>query len=679
MSTQSFTTAMPYAFDQQMSGITRSGADKYPNPFCDIASEFVPRDLNMVFEWCEFIYVTFGTYRSASRRVVRYFLTEIVLEGQSDAEREKYEDFLNNKLHLMKVLADVGDDYMVYGNVFLSIYFPFDRYLICPECKTAMHVKTIDYKFNTQRGVFTGDCGCGAKAVDFKREDRRSPDKSRVKVIRWNPKQIRLRVHPISYKMEYYLEIDPIFVRRIMEGEKFYIDDTPWSMLECIIDAAKGKNLPMFKFRDEAIYHLRDATLAGIPIRGWAIPPIMANFKLAYYIQLLRRYDEAIALDFIVPFRVLYPDSAGSPQGMDPLSTMSMGNFIGYMQNMVDRKRKNIADIQVAPFPIGYQMLGGEAKGLAPKEQIAQALDELLNAIGYPAELYKGSLSIQAFPVALRLFEKTWGVMVDGFNEMTQWIIDALARHFMWGEVKGSLRSVTLADDIERKALALQAAAGQDISKQTAYRPLGIDYMEEQKNVVEEQEEIQKLQQEAMERQQAQQMGLTGGQQAQGQQQGGMDTASQAGASPGDVYEQGKQIAQQLLIQTPPTMRRGELIKIKASNPTLHAIVMQEMDNMRGEMSRQGSALMMQQAQQGGGMPQGGQKMAEMAKRAELADQMAEAAGKPSPTLISMLVSDQIYDYNRDDFRKMAMDIKHGKPGAKEAFHWIYSKIRGWA
>lgn len=632
------------------SGITRSGADKYPNPFCDIASEYVPRDLNKILEWCEYLYLTFGTYRAAARRVVRYFITEIVLEGESDSEREKYKTFLMDDLHILKELANIGDDFMVYGNVFVSIYFPFDRYLICPHCASTYHCKTVEYKFDLSTGIFSGKClKCHAEKVDFEREDRRSPDRTRVRIIRWNPKEIRLRVHPISDRTEYYLELDPTFIQRIRENQRFYIDDTPWSILDTVVKGQKSKGRPLFKFRDDAIYHLRDSTLAGLPIRGWSIPPIMPNFKLAYYIQLLRRYDEAIALDFIVPFRVLFPAGNAGPQGHDPLSTMSMGSFIGHMKQIVEKKRKNITDIQVAPFPVGYQMIGGEAKALAPKESIAQALDELLNAIGFPAELYKGSLSIQAFPVALRLFEKSWGALVDGLNDVIAWLLVRLSRHFMWGSVTGNLRSVTLADDIERKALALQAAAGMDVSKQTAYRPLGIDYMEEQRRVVEEQAAIQKLQQEAMEDQQAAQ---SGGAPAEGGAPAG--PGGNPGATPGDVYEQGKEMASQLLLQTPPSMRRGELIKIKHSNPTLHAIVIQEMDNMRQEFARQGQAMMMDQAKQ------------------------ASAGDIPSPMLIGMLISDQILEYNRGDLRKIAMDIKHGVKGADKAFRFIYSRVRGW-
>ena len=639
---------------EEQSGITRAGAGKFPNPFCDIASEYVPRDLNQIFEWCEYLMLSVTPFRTVAQRVVRYFLTELVLEGQSDDEREKYEDFLNDQLHLLQQLAEMGDDYMTYGQAFVSVFFPFDRFLICPHCGTTYHVATQNYKFDRRTGAFKIDCKrCGATQVEAKREDRRSPDTARVRLIRWNPKDIRLRVHPISGKIEYYLKLDSQFVARVLEGESFYLNETPWAIVDACLKSEKSKKEYLFKFKEDAIYHMRCSTLAGLPIKGWAIPPIMPNFKLAYYVQLLRRYDEAIALDFIIPFRVLFPNNT-SPQGQDALSTINMSSFIGSMQKMINAKRKNLTDIQIAPFSVGYEMLGGEAKTLAPKDNIALAVDELLNAMGFPAELYKGTLSIQAFPVALRLFEKQWNSLVDGFNDFIAWLLKRLSRHFMWGEVTGSLRSVTLADDIERKALSLQAAAGMDISKQTAYRPLGIDFMEEQRRVVEEQEVIQKLQREAMERAQAQQ--AQGG----GQSPEGGGGAPSYGATPGDVYEQAKALAQQLLLQTPETMRRGELIKIKHSNPTLHALVLQEMDTMRQDMARQGQAMIMQQA-----------------KTAEAVD-FNQIKALPSPIRIGLLIADQLTDYNKGDLMKMAMDIRDEIPHADEAFRYVYRRMMGW-
>jgi len=230
----------------------------------------------------------------------------------------------------------------------------------------------------------------------------------------------------------------------------------------------------------------------------------------------------------------------------------------------------------------------------------------------------------------------------------------------MWGEVEGSLRSVTLADDIERKALSLQAAAGQDISKATAYRPLGIDYMEEQKRVMEEQRELARLQQQAMEEQAAQQA----------QPSGGGGGAPAAGATPGDVHEQAKALAHQLLVQTPETMRRGELIKIKHSNPTLHALVIQEMDNMRQEMARQGQAQMLEQAKQASADGAG-------AVDGDIPG-YGPANSLPSPVRVGLLIADQLTEYTPDDLMKIAMDVKNNVPNADKAFRYVFRRINGW-
>ena len=637
-----------------------TGSWKFPNPFFDIASEYVPINITQTLEWAEFLFLIMGTYRSAARKVVRYFLTEIILEGESDKERTDFEKFLKEDLHLLTELAQIGDDFMVYGNVFISLYFPFERFLICPSCGMHYYSKFLPYQFKAARLEFHSECPkCNYKGA-FNHEDRRSPDRAGVRLIRWNPKQIRLRVHPVSGQIEYYWEIPALFLDQLRSGEKFFVDSTPWRILQCLRKGRGTEAGPvLFKFSDDSIYHMKETSLAGIPIYGWGLPPVLSNFKLAYYIQILRRYDEAIALDFIVPHRIIFPDSG--PAGNDPLRTHSLDQFVSRMQELVQRHRYDPTTVQVAPYKVGYQMLGGEGKTLAPKEQIAMAMDELLNSLGYPAELYKGSLNLQAAPVALRLFEKTWGSLVDGNNTLINWILKRCSTHFMWGDMTGSLRSVTLADDLERKALSLQAAAGMDISKSTAYKPFALDYMAEQRRIIEEQQEIQRLQQEAQEEAQAQQ-GMEGGS------SGGGGQGAGVGATPGDVYEQAKALAQQLLFQTPETMRRGELIKIKQSNPTLHALVLQEMKNVRQEMGRQGGAQMMEQAkQQGAGAPGGGGMVA-----------TAAAKDLPSAIGIDLLLVGQTDLYSRDDMKKIAMSIQAGHSGAKDAFHYIFCSQRGW-
>ena len=596
-----FTQNAAYSELSSMDGVTAAGAYKYPNPFCDIASMYIPVNLQEALEWGEYLALTITPFKSVIRRVCSYFLTSFELEDASDDVREKYEGLLNDDLHIMQRLLDVGEDLFVYGNSFVSLYLPFDRYLKCPNCGMEYHIDTIGYAFDRHTGDFVCDCKkCGAENEIFKRIDRRSFDTSRVRVIRWNPKRIRLRVHDISGDIEYYYRMEQRFVDHICDGDRFYLNQTPWSMVQTCLRNGSEPDQHLFKFSRESVFHMKESSLAGLPIKGWAMPPLLPYFKLAYYIQLMRRYDEAIALDFIVPFRVLYPENS-APNGQDALTTVSMSTFISAMQQMVQRKRYNVTDIQVAPFSIGYQLIGGEAKQLAPKDSIQEAMSELLSAMGIPQELFSGNLTLQAAPVALRLFERQFNVFVDGINSLLQWILDRVSTYFMWDQVSGSLSSVTLADDLERKGLQLQAAGGMDISKQTAYRAYGIDFMKEQKRMLDEQTQINEMNQKAQQEAQAamQQGGGSGGEESGMEGPGGT-----VGATPGDVNEQADQLAQQLLFATPPTQVRGALAQIKASNPTLYALVKAKMQEYRQQAASQGQQMVMDQQRQqmmGGG------------------------------------------------------------------------------
>ena len=572
----------------------QDAASKYPNPFCDIASMYIPQNLNDAFEWTEFLMLTMAPFMAVTKRVVSYFLTEIDLDCDAgDDVIDKYEELLTDKIHIMEKLQAIGIDYFTYGNSFSSLYFPFNRFLVCPKCGMWYHCRTIQYEFDPVGTKFKCKCKkCGYEG-DFEPHDL--PDRGNtgdVRVIRWNPKRMHIKVNPISGKCQYEYDLEPEFVERVRQGRRLFVDSTPIDILEACAQSEQQKdtNMHRFVFNDDAVHHMKEPGLAGLRnMHAWGMPPMLPYFKLAYYIQLLRRYDEAIALDFIVPFRVLFPQFNG-PQGQDALTTVSMQTFISAMQSMISKKRMNIATYEVAPFPVGYQMIGGEAKQLAPKDNIQEALNELLSAMGFPQELFTGNLTLQAAPVALRLFERQFNVLVDNFNIIIQWMLDRVSAHFRWEPAKGRLSSITLADDIERKGMQLQAAAGMDVSKSTAYKALGLDYLDEQEKLINEQKEIQDLQTKAMLDQQA-------------ETENGEGNAPGAGnnpaTTPGDMYSAAQDMTQQLLGMT-HTQRRQYLAKVKQTNPTMHALLLQMLQEARQGMASQGQQMIMQQ----NGMPQ---------------------------------------------------------------------------
>lgn len=604
-----------------------SGA--FPDPYLDYASTQCPRSIYDVLRWCEFLFLSYGTYRMAMQRVVRYFLTSIELMDISDDEKQKYEDFLNKDLRIMDVLADAGDNFMAYGNDFLSVYVPFRRYLRCPKCKLERPIQRAEYRWSGYQ--FNMKCQACNYEGPHQRVDRKSLKQDKLRVIHWSPHEIRILFHPVSGKALYYWEIPAIFKREIERGNTFYLETTPWEIIEAI------KLNRLFRFGDDVVYHLKENTIAGLRTFGWGIPRIFSNFKQAWYIQVLKRYNEAIALDYIIPFRILTP-APGTSREADPLLHMNLQTFQSRVLSMFKQHRRDPTTIHALPFAAKLEMLGAGGAELSPVELLNSGTDELLNAQGVPAELYRGTLQIQALPSSLRLFERTWVHMVSGLNGLTNWLLERCSALQSWEKVQGRIQPVTLADDIEKKQIQLQLAAGQQISRQTAWAPFGINYREEIKKLFEEEEysreQMARFQEEQSQKEKLQetmaqgamgqmqpgmQPGMAGGagmspeQQAQAAaaQQGTPPTpqAMAAGAAsnmqpgmaagagqvtPEDLAMQAEQIAMQML-GMPYELRRSELLKIKKSNETLHSLVIAKMDKIRQDASSQGGFQALQQ------------------------------------------------------------------------------------
>ena len=50
----------------------------------------------------------------------------------------------------------------------------------------------------------------------------------------------------------------------------------------------------------------------------------------------------------------------------------------------------------------------------------------------------------------------------------------------------------------------------------------------------------------------------------------------------------------------------------------------------------------------------------------------------PSVVELGNLISDQVGEYTEGGLMKIAMDIKNGVPHAREAFHYVWSRMMGW-
>lgn len=613
----------------------------FADPFNDYATTQMPTTMRSALWWSEYIWQIQGTYRMAMERIVSYFLTDLELGGDaSDDEKKKYEEFLNDQLHALSFAGLVLRDRLCYGNSFSSVVVPFRRYLQCPKTGDMYPLKVVYYNFDfkfTDEMQFVATCPKTQWRGPWHVIDKPREESDHLILKRWNPHEMELLHDPYTDEVAYLWRIPEYYKRMVREGNLFHLERVSKQVLEAI------KHNQLFRFNPDAIFHMKEPTLSGIRNMGWGIPRSLVNFRQIWYVQVLRRFNEAIAQDYVIPFRLITPgttngSSAGGIATNDPMSIFAAGDFRAQVRSMINRRRRDPASWQMLPFPVNYQLLGGDAKNLAPTELVQQGYEELLNESGAPVEFYNGSITMQAAPVALRLFESTHSQLVTDANMLLQWMCNTISRIMSWETVDCNLKRVTIADDMQKQMSALQLMMGQQLSGTSGLAAIGYDWETEQKRIADEarkQQELQARQQEEMEQagfaqqvakginpmapQQGDPNAAGGGQAAGGApQQGDPNAMAQAGmpsqtpvtdyiqsmgpnamVTPNDLQSAAQQLADELLGK-PEGIKDSELRKLKQFNPTLHSITRAKMDETRSQLRSQGGA-MLQQQQFGGG------------------------------------------------------------------------------
>ena len=613
-------------------GAIGSGNEGFPNPFIDVASLSMPDSWRNALYWAEYLFSIFGTYRTAMERVISYFLTDVEIGGEvSDDEKDKWEEFLGDTVDVFTVLQNLLRDRICYGNALASVIVPIKRFLQCPKTGDMYPLKEVYNDKKTFNFEFTRDmqwiatCPKTGYRGPWKVVDKTDDEEKKIRIKRWSPHEIEILHDPYTDEVSYLWRIPEDYKRLVREGNLFHLERVSLQVLNAI------KHNQVFRFNPDVIFHMKEPTLAGIRNRGWGIPRVISNYRQIYYVQVLRRFNEAIALDYVMPLRLITPmprPGGGGGQGggmvsSDPMQFTFGADFRNQVKTMITSHRRDPATWQVLPYPVQYQLFGAEANSLAPRDLLDQGMETLLNDAGTPVELYKGTLQLQAAPVALRLFESTWHHLVHDANAFLQWLVRQISQVMSWEAVEAKLKRVTIADDLNKQMMAAQLMIGQQLSGRSGLAAIGYDWDTEQKRLAEEalkQQQLQARQQEEMDQAGfAQQIakgqgGQTGGapQQGGGQAQGGAQ--AQAGmpmggqpvsdylqamgqgtpTTPQEMLAASEQMAIDLM-GLPESQKNSELRKLKIANPAMHSMVRSKIDAIRQQARQRGGSAVLQQ------------------------------------------------------------------------------------
>lgn len=438
------------------------------SPFFSVANQFLPRNLHDVIRWARYITMQSPVTTEVVRKLATYPVTNFTVETDKASLRKQYQDLFKG-FQLKSVLHEIGFEYHTIGNVFLSIYFPIHRSLVCSKCATTYSSKTAEFaKFVNFK--FEGTCPSCSSKTTFSVKDTKSTDLSEMNLVKWDPTHISVNHNPITNEYEYYYKIPNDIKRRVKQGDKLFVNSMPWSFIEAI-----EKNQD-FKFAKNNIFHLKNLS-TGNMVEGISIPPLISQFNLVFYQATLRKANESVAQDYMAPLRVIYPTAQTG--NSDPVISLSMGNFVSQMQNALVRHKQDSNHVLIAPVPVGYQAISGEGKSLLVSQEIQQAEESLLLSMGVSRELLSGTTNWTSSTVGLRLLENTLQTYVGQIELLLDWLIARITAYLGWETCPVGLVPFRLTDDdnMRQALLALQSQGKASVS--TILESYGTTYEKE--------------------------------------------------------------------------------------------------------------------------------------------------------------------------------------------------------
>lgn len=598
----------PYTFGGSLNSHTLS-------PFLMDVNKFVPDNLESAMDLCKFLFYVNPTYVRASMRMVSHFITSLDIPDShvSAAEKKDWIEYYMDQLKLFECLLLAGMDDSCFGNSFNYIAMPFDRVLV--DRRDGIAREWFMDQFPRDRVRFSlgdmtykvPDLRYPGSMISLPFKDKRSTKRERIKLRRIDPTRAIIMSSQYAGHKQFIWRFEETMIGNIKRGVIAEVNDTPIDMLLAI------KAGQEWAFNDGQVFHMARPCISGISNYGWGLPPVLENYRAIHQLQVYRKIDEAIGQDFMIPYRIIAP--APQSQSTDPTTLLRGGEWQAWVQRLMNARKTDPTKILTLPFPVSMNQFSGDGRELVPKDNLEWHTNHMLDAAGYPAELYHGTIQLPLAPVRIRFFERAHEHVAAGYRGYVKWANWRILNHLNRELFGLQLTPPDIADSIENKGIEMQMVAGGEISRETGYKKLGItDPVSE---IVKRQREDLEIEKEKQKRQAALQNELQNGSlnvalQPPPQDPGngvqpsptpppaGGGAAGPApnsiGLTPLDAQTKAQDLAQKWL-SMPLNARKQDMAAVKATSPQLHAFARQLMEEMRAQGASAGRAQVSQQAQ----------------------------------------------------------------------------------
>ena len=418
------------------------------------------------------------------RKLTQYPITDILFNEDiniSTDAKTMYNQILHDRLKIKSFLMEVGLDYFTYGNSLISTTLIPQHMLTCISCNFSQKLE--DTEFKLKKDKFVGTCkNCKLNNTIFNLDTSYPKSLNNFKLIRFAPENITIDWNPISNTADYYYEIPNHIKKGIITGNKSILKHLPPTFIEAVL---KKRSL---KLDPNNLYHMKFPSLAEQDM-GWAKPMILPAMKEIYYLQTLRRGNEAISHEHIIPKKAIFPANTTT---LDPFTQMNLGKWKDQMEEQIKIWKRDPNHIGIFPIPIGYQELGGNAKMLMLTPEMKFVEESIINSLGVPLEFIKGGTSWTGSSVSLRIVENHFltyrELLLDFLN---YFLLPKLRSHFDLPQVKVHFKQFKMSDDLQYRQLMFEMVQTGKISNSRFLADMGIDPEQELKLIQNEKNQLQ--------------------------------------------------------------------------------------------------------------------------------------------------------------------------------------------
>jgi hypothetical protein len=458
-------------------GLTQASRNRffYHTPYQDIAQTYLPVTVKELFQYTKYYYRVNPVIAPVIDKMAEYPITNFVIENKDEDFRKRTKDFVDVDLRLRETLIGMGQDWGVYGNSFVSIIYPFNRYLKCDKCKSLTNIEhSTKWKYQNHKwSMYCFECKMN---VDGTIEDRWIKDPKKIKFHRWTVEQIDIQYNPFTGESNYYYRISPKERKLIESGIKHYVAKTPKVFLEAV---KSGKDV---KLTHDNLFHFKRTSIADDQL-AWGMPIMYPALKEAFHWQILRKANEAISFQYIVPLTIIFPQPHGEA---NPYTHLGMGDWRRFVESQLNRWKRDPNHIPVMPIPLGSQQLFGNARALMVGPEMEQVANNIIAACQVPREFVYGGLSYSGTSVSLRMLENHFLIYREQITRFLRWMSQKMHTFLEWPEFSVRLSDFKMADDIQKKQFMAQLAAQRVVSNSYLLEDAGLDYRSELERISEE-------------------------------------------------------------------------------------------------------------------------------------------------------------------------------------------------